>query len=112
MRKKEIIIIAIIAVLCVAAIFVTNFLKDKSGFKTVIITVDDHIVKNIPLDASMDDEFIIETDEGYNTVTITNNAVSVVDADCDDQVCVRTTPAHDHGDIIVCLPHKMIIEIK
>ena len=112
MRKKEILIIAIIAVLCAVAIFATNFFKDQSGFRSVVIKVDDKIVKNIPLSEETNETFTLETDHGYNIITVTYEEVFVVEADCPDQVCVKTTPAKDNGDIIVCLPHKMIIEIK
>lgn len=50
-------------------------------------------------------------DGGYNTLVIENGAVYVSDADCGDQTCIRTGRISREGEQIVCLPHKLIIEI-
>ena len=35
-----------------------------------------------------------------------------IDADCPDLVCVKTGKAQKKGDVIACLPHKLLIEVK
>ena len=49
---------------------------------------------------------------GENTIHIEGESISVTHADCPDQVCVRTGRAEKKGDVIACLPHKLLIEVK
>ncbi|MFD1318192.1 NusG domain II-containing protein [Loigolactobacillus zhaoyuanensis] len=51
-------------------------------------------------------------DGDYNVVEIKNDRIAIVDANCRDQVCVRRGWISKPGQTIVCLPHKLLIEIK
>ncbi|MFC6170552.1 NusG domain II-containing protein [Loigolactobacillus jiayinensis] len=51
-------------------------------------------------------------DGDYNEVEIKDNKIAIVDANCQDQVCVRRGWISKPGQTIVCLPHKLLIEIK
>ena len=55
-----------------------------------------------------------ETDgqEKHNHIRIENEYISVTDADCPDKICIQTGAISHAGEIIACLPHQLIIEIK
>ena len=55
-----------------------------------------------------------ETDgqEKHNHIRIENEHISVTDADCPDKICIQTGTISAPGEIIACLPHQLIIEIK
>ena len=48
----------------------------------------------------------------YNTITFKPKRVAITKANCSDQVCVRRGWIHKPGQTIVCLPHKLLVEIK
>ncbi|MCS8603394.1 NusG domain II-containing protein [Lactiplantibacillus pentosus] len=48
----------------------------------------------------------------YNTITFAPKRVAITKANCSDQVCVRRGWIHKPGQTIVCLPHKLLVEIK
>lgn len=48
----------------------------------------------------------------YNIVHIHGGEVSVTEANCPNHVCVEHTPIHRSGECIVCLPHKLVVEIE
>lgn len=50
--------------------------------------------------------------DGHNRIRIENDQISIIAADCPDKVCVQTGAIRQPGEIIACLPHKLIIEIK
>ena len=110
MKKKEILIFAIIFAIALASIIFME-LKSDSETKTLLITVDGEEYKRMSIDSATNASFTIETEHGYNNVVITNGEVDVVSADCKNQVCVNTKEATKAGDWIVCLPHKVEIEI-
>ncbi len=57
-------------------------------------------------------EIRIDTPDGYNVLTIDGQNAYVSEADCENQVCVHTKPIADSGRQIVCLPHKVVIQMK
>ena len=48
---------------------------------------------------------------GTNHIVIQDNAVYMSDADCPDKLCVHTGTIHKTGETIVCLPHRVVVEI-
>ena len=54
----------------------------------------------------------IQTAKGTNTLVIENGMAYVTDADCPDQVCIRMGKISKTGENIVCLPHKLVIQVE
>lgn len=50
--------------------------------------------------------------EHHNHIRVKNETIAVDEADCPDKICVQTGAISKPGEIIACLPHKLIIEIK
>lgn len=48
----------------------------------------------------------------YNLLSVSASDVSMAAADCRDQICVRHRPISGGGESIICLPHKLAVEIK
>lgn len=48
---------------------------------------------------------------GKNTVEIKNGEVNMTYADCPDQYCVKHNPINNSSETIVCLPHKLVVEL-
>lgn len=59
-----------------------------------------------------DEQEIIINEQGKNVVKIENGKVYMKEADCPDKICVRHTPISKSGEMIVCLPNKVVLEIK
>lgn len=49
--------------------------------------------------------------EAYNVVLCKDGEISVVEADCPDGICVDHVPVSGTGENIICLPHKLVIEV-
>ena len=47
----------------------------------------------------------------YNLISVTDDMVVVEAADCKDQICVRHKPVSSKGESIICLPHRLVVEI-
>ena len=47
----------------------------------------------------------------YNLISVTDGMVVVEAADCKDQICVRHKPVSSRGESIICLPHRLVVEI-
>lgn len=53
-----------------------------------------------------------EDESGHNVVTVEQGRIRVSEADCPDRVCVNQGWISDGTVPIVCLPHRLMIEIK
>lgn len=51
-------------------------------------------------------------EKNYNLLLISSGQVSVSDADCPDRLCVRQKAISRKGENIICLPHKLVIQIE
>ena len=51
-------------------------------------------------------------EEHYNLILIEDGKVSVADADCPDQLCVRQRSSSGNGESIICLPHRLVVQIE
>ena len=47
-----------------------------------------------------------------NDIDIKGGKVSVTFATCPDQICVKQGEISEAGETIVCLPHKLVVEIE
>ncbi|MBO5088098.1 MAG: NusG domain II-containing protein [Lachnospiraceae bacterium] len=47
-----------------------------------------------------------------NTIVIENGQVYMKNANCPDQVCVKHKSISKHGEMIICLPNKVFVEIE
>ena len=103
------IILIIIAVAALGAALTLLLQPPAGDGKQVLITVNGEEYGRYPLDTDAD--FTIQTPWGYNTVIIHDGQADVHEADCLNQICVNTVPASEIGDMIVCLPHKLVVEI-
>lgn len=63
----------------------------------------------LPLD--QDATFEVATDAGRNVVRVEGGAVFVSEADCDNLDCVHQGAINAPGKQIICLPHKLWIEV-
>lgn len=114
MKRLDIIIIAVIVVISIVALGILKISNDKNyEEKYVHISVDGELIKTIPIDTiSNREEFTVKTKLGVNIIKIENGMVEIVDADCPDKICVKDGPISKPGEILVCLPHKVVVEIK
>lgn len=104
LKKGDFIVIGITAAVFVLSIgLLLSF--SKQG-RRVIIKQDNEIVYNqsVKLDNTVD--------IGTNCVIIKNGEVFVNSASCKNQICVNTGKISKKGESIVCLPNKVIVEIK
>lgn len=115
MKRADALLIIVYVVVTIAMALAAVVLKSSGGAyaeKRLQIQVEGKVVKEMTLPVSGDLTLPFKTKLGYNLIKIQGDHVTIVDADCRDKVCVHSGEAREPGDILVCLPHKFIVEIK
>ena len=108
MKKGDFILICLM--LCIAFLgFGVTFFGEKNQGGTLTVTIDGKVYGIY--DMSVDQKIIMDETTGYNGFEIKDGVVTMVEADCPDQYCVKHTPISKEGETIVCLPHKVVLEI-
>ena len=109
--RNDFILAAVILVIAVAGLLIANLTKTQGDFAVVKIDgVEKHrypLSENVTLDIVTGDN-----EESINTLVIENGEAVMTDADCPDGICVAHRPISNTGESIVCLPHKIIVEIQ
>ena len=55
---------------------------------------------------------VVAADHGKNIVTISGGSVTVSEASCKNQVCVRHGAISKPGESIICLPNRLVVIIE
>ena len=106
-RKADIILAIILIILGLIVSY--TFSSDNDTGSTVYITVDGEHYAYYPL--SEDREVEISQSNHTNKITIKDGVVQMSFANCHSQDCVKQGKIKDGSKTIVCLPHKVVIEI-
>lgn len=95
------------------AMAVQSFILPKTEGEKVVITVDkkEYASYNFS-DVDKEITLKINTEFGSNTVVIDKNSVRVTEADCPDKLDVKAGSINQTNQMIVCLPNRLMIEIK
>ena len=102
---------AAIAAIAIAAIVAIVLMQAGGNGAPARALVHDSDGKTHELLLSRDSEVTVETSLGMNVVVVRDGAVFVREADCDNQDCVRQGSLEAPGRQIICLPHKLWIEV-
>lgn len=109
-RKDLILIVLLLSAAGAAAVFL--FLRKgavSAPQPTAVARVDGEVIGVWPLGTQQ--EVDLDTDYGHNHLSLKDGAAQITEADCPDHICVYQGSVSAPGDLIVCLPHHLIVEI-
>lgn len=104
MKRADIILIAAVIVICLG-LFLSGKISQKQG-ASAIVEIDGEHYGTYGLDEDME----IEIASG-NRIAIENGGVRMIQADCPDHLCVHQGRISHSGEMIVCLPNRVTVQI-
>jgi len=116
MKRGDFILIGIVLIAALAFIVPKWLFQDSSenmhnNKVYAEITVDGELFKRVEL-TEEEQTVEVKTDHGYNILKIHDHGIEMVEADCSDHVCLSFGFVSKRGDTIVCLPHRVLVELK
>jgi hypothetical protein len=113
-KKWDIIIIILLILLSFIPEIILGTMMGKNYDNTYAeITVEGKLYKKILLSEHRgEEEFEVKTEDGYNLIVLKDNSIAIIDADCPDKVCMKPGFISKPGESLVCLPHKLMVEVK
>lgn len=108
MKKKDLILICSVLVLAAAFWLVPRAvgLLGNSKEQKLRITVSGEEYGTY----SLEEDQVIKVGD-TNVCEIKDKKVSMISADCPDQLCIHQRTIQLQGETIVCLPNKVVLEI-
>jgi hypothetical protein len=114
MKKADVVIIVILLVLAIGGYGVSRLLLNhKYTNKYVVISVGGKLYQKVLVkDNKFTKTIKIKTALGTNVVDILKGGAEMQDASCHDKICIKEGFKDKPGDTIICLPNKLVVEIK
>lgn len=105
--KNDIFLILFFLIIGLGAFTFMQF-QGKSGAE-VRVSVNNKEYGTYSLDK--DQTITIGEDDWENILVIKDGRASMTKADCPDKICVNHAAISKKGETIVCLPHKVVVEV-
>ncbi len=96
----------------VAMVFQGFFIRSSEGEKVVITVNNKEYASYNFAEIDKAKTLDIKTEYGSNVVVIDRNSVYVKEADCPDKLDVKMGKICKTNQMIVCVPNRLMIEIK
>ena len=107
-RKADIALF--IAIMIIGLASTAYVVMSRTGGTTVEISLKGELYGTYSL--MEDREITVGNGDDYNTVTISKGKVQVTASNCHNQVCVKHAGISQSGESIICLPHRLVVEIQ
>ena len=107
--KLNVVAVLVIAAVALAVAAAANALGSAVDARTAVIQDANGNTFTMPL--SQDDALTVTSSAGTNVIEVQAGKVRVSEADCPNQDCVEQGWISKAGQQIVCLPHKLVVNI-
>ena len=97
---------ALLLVVVIVAVVLTIILATGHKSQYAEVYIDGELKYQLDLNV----DTTLEILDGKMTVKVENGKVFVEHSDCDEQLCVHSSPIGKDGGMIVCLPNKVVIK--
>lgn len=112
LKRYDVYIIIFVVLLGLSSLLLLKPKEDASIGKIVYIYSDNVLIETVDMTAETRYNHDVQTKVGHNLVVVNSEGVYIQEADCRDLICVKDGMITKVGEVLVCLPHKLLIEIK
>ena len=108
-KKKDIMLACGVIAVALILLVILKFANQESGTQ-IEIRVNGQTYGTY--DLSRNQEITVDTEYGHNLVVIADGQAYMSEADCPDGYCKNQGKISHENETIVCLPHKLVVEIQ
>jgi len=108
-NKFWIIILGVVLLVSAAA----AFLLARTPASIALIELDGILIERLDLSTVAEPySFTVESNSGFNIISVDKGRIRISESDCPDGICVRQGWISGGSVPIVCLPHRLIIRLE
>ena len=106
--KGDRILLFSLMLLSITGLFINNHLRHPG--KSVMIEMDGQLIQKLSLYSNY--KITVKGHIGETVVEIANGKALILKSDCPHKICVRTGAISRAGDVLVCIPNKVVVRIS
>ena len=110
LKKGDFFIFAIILTMIIVT--AVGFYRAPLSAHTVTIYVDSQEYATYVISEGTQKTVTVQKDFGYNQVELDSNTVKITESDCSNHDCIRMGKISHAGDMLICLPHKLMVVLE
>lgn len=110
-KRLNLILVLAIAAVASVGLVATRLMGANTNADTATVVIRDGEQNVYELPLNQNTTKTVTTDLGTNLIEIKDGRVHVEEADCPNQDCVHQGWVDAAGEQIVCLPHKLTVDI-
>lgn len=112
-KGDKVLVIFLIVMSIVTAFFAFTINNSRNDVKFISIQIDGEEINTIEFSEEIIGKtYTIETEFGKNVLQFGDGEVKIIEASCLDKLCIEQGTIKDVGQLLVCLPNRLVIEIK
>ncbi|MCR4435919.1 MAG: NusG domain II-containing protein [Clostridiales bacterium] len=114
MKKNDILLVGAV-ILAVLLGFIGMRLyqgRKESNHKIAVIVQNNQVIERVDLDTVKEPREVKLSGSFHEVILVEKGRIRFKEADCPDQICVKTGWLTERGEIAVCLPNKALITIE
>lgn len=113
LKPGDILIILFLVISSFLPLLIFSWQQSQTSDLEAVLRVDGQEIRRFSLAENYQESYEYYTADGdYNLIEVQDGKIRIAEADCRDQVCVRRGWASKNGETIVCLPHKLVLEVR
>ena len=101
------ILVALILIIGIGSLFAISRLRQPG--EHVVVEVNNQEVQRLDLDRTQ--EIVVTGPIGETRIKIEHGTAQVLSSDCPEKICVLTREIRHAGEMIVCVPNKVVVKI-
>lgn len=109
MKKLDRKILVMLLILSILSLIFTNVIFTAHDSLIAIVEVNGQEYGRYSLAEKERKVLDVQTQFGYNKIEIVNGSVRVTETDCPDRLEVRQGEIRSSGQILVCLPNRLVV---
>ena len=109
-KKRDLILVGVILVIALAGLLLVR--QQKKDGAVVVVSIDGQEVGRYALDKDMEMDVNQNSYDYHNHFVIENGTAFMTEADCPDGLCMAFEPISCNNEMIVCLPHRLVLTIE
>ena len=109
-KKADIIVTLGLFFISLGINFIINKANQKYDGDILVVEQDGKVIERLPLEE--DNTYVARYGGHYTKIVIKDKKAMIVEADCLDQICTHMHPIDKEGESIICLPHKLFLQVE
>lgn len=112
MKKRDVWLLLGIVVVAVGMFFLFQGQRSSTENTVAVVKKEDQEIRRIPLTEVKEPYEILIDDEFHVVLFVEHGAIQFQKSGCPDQICVKTGKISKPGQISVCMPARITVEIQ